>query len=318
MFAVNNGLLTLNGVPVSQLSDEQRRNAYGRVGNVNLGSQVYDFSTGSKPNANFDPRYFEAYDINRGDSDTVTGYRLRPEYQRLEGMVQVGIPNSVGGYGEVMNPDGIQYDEEFGYLTPVSNIKDPATPRDNLIGNLAMAAWAAPIAYGIAMDSGLLGAANNAGSAGFPVGAGPGTGPLLETAGVASGALDGAGATGALRLIPENLLQEIAVPPLDIANPALSSLPNVSSGGIGASLLSTLSNPANLGRLALGLSGLVGASNSRTSGGGNGDATSYDLQLPEGVQPFNPTGLLGNYTPRSVGLVPFMSSSSLLGGKNGF
>lgn len=309
MFAVNNGVLTLNGVPVNALSPQQRQNAFGRVGNVNLGSQVYDFSTGSKPNVNFDPRFFEQYEIGLGDSGTTTGYRLRPEYQRLEGMVQVGIPDSVGGYGEVMDPAGIQFDEDFGYLTSVNNIKDPETPRQRMIGNLAMAAWAAPLAYGVALDSGLLGAASNMGSAGFPVGAGPGTGPLLETAGVSTGALDGVGA-GALATIPDSLLQNITLPPLDVADPVLASLPDVGGGGYLSNLMSAVRNNPSL--LARGLLGGASLINGLTNNGNNsGPPSLQNGSNPGGgnvsVPQLNFTGLLSNYKPMQFDPVPFMS-----------
>lgn len=313
------------------LLNGQRANLYGRVGR-----NVLDASTaaaGTIDPSRFDPRYYETYTFNNGDAGEQTGYRLRPEYQqRLNGRTQLAS-HSVGGYGEVIDPSQVEWDDEFGLLTDTRNIKDPATPRDNMIGNLAMAAWAAPMVYGIALDSGLLGTANQMGSAGFPAGAGPGSGPLLETA--ASGSLD-AGALGAGGLEVSEAMRALleqgtaahgaaadaaAAAGVQEGLGVLNGLPtgviSTALGSGASSLLSNLNNPANLARLLMGGAGLVDAvrNNGNNNNNNNNTTTNYDLTLPEGVPSFNPGGLLGNYTPRQVGLVPFMSQGSLLGGR---
>lgn len=299
---------------VGFLLNGQRANLHGRVGR-----NVLDANTaaeGALSSNAYDPRYYEAYTYNNGDAGEQTAYRLRPEYQQRLGNRTQLASHSVGGYGEVIDPNQVEYDEEFGLITDRRNIKDPATPRDNLMGNLAMAAWALPMAYGVALDSGLLGAANNMGSAGFPVGSGPGTGPLLETAGIGTGTLEGATAAG-LNTIPSSLLQDITIPPLDIADPSLLSLPDVGGGYLSNLMAAVRNNPGLLARGLLGgaslINGLSNNNNSSGPGAGNGDG-SGDL-TPANVPRFNPAGLLANYRAPTFDPVPFMSGNySLLGG----
>lgn len=308
MFAVSNGVVTLNGVPVDQLSEEQRRNAYGRAGDIGLGAQTFDFSAGGSQQNNLDPRYWETYTINRGDGDPTTGYRLRPEYQHLQGMVQTGVPMSVGGPGEVIDPSGITFDEEYGYLTPITNIQAPSEPWLNRVLPYALAAANLGAIGAVGGFNGLLGGA----SSGFPAGAGI-AGPSLETAGVATGALDGVAAgagSSAMATIPESLLQNITIPPLDISNPVLASLPNVGGGGYLSNLMSAIrGNPGLLARGLLGGASLInGVTN---NGGGSEPPNPQNGSNPGGgnvsVPQLNFTGLLDNYKPLQFDPVPFMS-----------
>lgn len=306
MFAVNDGVVTLNGVPVDQLSEEQRRNAYGRTGDLGLGAQLYDFSTGAKPNQQFDPRYWEAYDINRGDSDTVTGYRLRPEYSHLQGMMQTGLPRSVGGAGEAIDPSGITFDEEFGYLTPLTNIKQPESTwlQQYLPYMLAAANLGAVGAAG--GFSGLLGGAG-AGGTNLGTYASMTTG-LDGLTGTLAGEGAAAATAGTMATIPESLLQNITIPPLDIANPTLASLEGLTSAPWYQQLGQyALNNPLSTGRAVLGLAGLVdGLLNKPNSGGSPSNPGSSN---PNGatVPALNPAGLLSGYKPMQFDPVPFMS-----------
>lgn len=317
MFSVVNGAITLNGVPVSQLTEEQRRNAYGRAGDIGLGQQIFDFSTGGSPTgANFDPRYWETYDINRGDSDVVTGYRLRPEYARLEGMWQTGIPTSFGGPGQAIDPSAIIFDEEFGYITPLTNLQQIESSWLEQYLPLMLAAANLGAIGAAGGFGGILGGSAAAAGTDLGVYSGMTTG-LDGVTGTLAG--EAAGVTSAgMATIPDSLLQHITVPPLDVTNPALASL----DGLVGAPWYEqigqyAMNNPLTTARGVLGAASLINGLSNRNSGQrGTGNTTmNYDLTLPEGVQPFNPSGLLGNYTQRPVSLVPFMSQSSLLGGK---
>lgn len=288
----NAGFL-FNGQPV---------NLHGSVGR-----NVLDASTaaaGALDASRFDPRYYESYTFNNGDAGEQTGYRLRPEYaERLGGRTQLRN-QSVGGYGEVIDPSQVTYDEEFGLLTDPRNIRDPATPRDNMIGNLAMAAFAAPIAYGVALNSGLLGA--GAGSSGLgsygamTTGLDGITGTLAGEA-AASGA--GAAGAGALGTIPESMLQSITIPPLDIANPTLASLNPPWYTQLLNNAQAGLTKPETWIRGAMGLANLANAAGGRGSGsvsglmGSSGTGTAPQLNF---------TGLLNNYKPLQFQPVPFM------------
>lgn len=316
MFAVNNNVVTLNGVPVDQLSEEQRRNAYGRAGrDIGLGAQTFDYSAGGAQQNNLDPRYWEAYTINRGDADSATGYRLRPEYAHLQGMMQTGVPRSVGGPGEAIDPAGITFDEEYGYLTPITNIQAPDEPWLNRVLPYALAA-ANLGAIGMAGGfSGLLGGSAGAGGANLGSYAGMTTG-LDGVTGTLAGEAAGAATAGSMATIPESLLQNITVPPLDIANPVLSSIDGLASAPWYQQLGQyAMNNPMTTARGIMGAANLINSLSGGGGGGSGGGGANYDLRLPDGVQPFNPAGLLNGYTPRQIPLVPFMSQSSLLGGK---
>jgi hypothetical protein len=288
----------------------QRANLYGRVGR-----NVLDANTaaqGALSGNAYDPRYYEAYTYNNGDAGEQTAYRLRPEYaERLGNRTQLAS-HSVGGYGEVIDPSQVDYDEEFGLLTDRRNIKDPATPRDNLMGNLAMAAFAAPIAYGVALNSGWLGAG------GFPPGAGI-AGPSLETAGIATGALEGgAGTLGGLGTVTG--LEAITLPALEGA-PTLASIEGLGAGMANvpwytqalANAGVNLTNPMMIARGLLGASSLINSL--KPSNGGGSDAPGSGDLTPANVPRFNPAGLLVNYKAPTFDPVPFMSGNySLLGG----
>ena len=268
---------------VGFLLNGQRANLHGRVGR-----NVLDANTaaeGALSSNAYDPRYYEAYTYNNGDAGEQTAYRLRPEYQQRLGNRTQLASHSVGGYGEVIDPNQVEYDEEFGLITDRRNIKDPATPRDNLMGNLAMAAWALPMAYGVALDSGLLGAASGGGGTNLGTYSGMTTG-LDGVTGTLAGEAAGAG----MATTPGYLSNLMA---------AVRNNPGLLARGLlgGASLINGLSNN----------------NNSSGPGAGNGDG-SGDL-TPANVPRFNPAGLLANYRAPTFDPVPFMSGNySLLGG----
>ena len=191
-FRVENGVVTYNGKPVEEMTEEEKKNAYGSAGNIRLGEvQTFDFSAGNKmPNINRD--YFEEYEINLGDAGTTTGYRLKPEYERMQGMAQVGAPRSVGGQGEPIDPSLITYDEEFGYITPITNIKPPdSTFLQEFLPYIAAAGTLAAIgAVGGFAGLGIAGAGE-----GVAAGVGEGVAGGATTGGVSGGSGIVAGAT---------------------------------------------------------------------------------------------------------------------------
>jgi len=115
------GDLLLNG----QRIERGDPRLYGSVGR-----NVTDISTaaeGAYSGTSYDPRYYESYTYNAGDVGEQTGYRLRPEVaERLGDRIQVASL-SYGGAGEIIDPSLVSYDEEFGVLTPRSNIREPQT-----------------------------------------------------------------------------------------------------------------------------------------------------------------------------------------------
>lgn len=282
---------------VGFLRNGQRANLHGSVGR-----NVLDASTGDPsalPANAYDPRYYEAYTDYNGDAGEVTRYRLKPEYaDRLGGRTQLQS-HSVGGYGEAIDPAQVEWDDEFGLLTSRTNIKDPATPRDNMLGNIAMAAMALPMGYAVALDAGLLGA----GASGFPAGAGI-AGPSLETAGIATGALEGAaggaagaGAASGASLFPPGAGPGIGGPLLETAGAASGS-----PGFLQQLLANAQANPLMATRA------LLGAANLANSFGGNSNTTPGLMSGTPGSAPaLNFTGLLDNYKPMQFDPVPFMS-----------
>lgn len=272
------------------LLNGQQANLHGRVGRNVLDANTA--ASGALDASRYDPRYYESYTFNDGDAGERTAYRLRPDMQERVGNRTQLQSHSVGGYGEAIDPSQVDYDEEFGLMTDRRNIKDPATPRDNLMGNLAMAAFAAPIAYGVALNSGLLGA----GSMGTVSGLEPITLPALEGAPAlasAEGLGAGAGASG----FPAGA--GIAGPTLETAGMASQSPSFLQQLMAGAQ-----SNPMMAARALLGGANVIDSLRNRGSStpGLGGDFPAVNVQ-------FNPQGLLANYKPLQVGTVPFMGRS---------
>jgi hypothetical protein len=293
MFTVSNGQVLYNGKPVEQMSEEERSRAYGTAGNIGTGAQTFDFSSGTPYDGNLDPRYWESYTINRGDADPATGYTLRPEYQRMRGMAQLGVPRSVGGAGEAIDPSGITYDEEFGYITPITNVQ---APRSTWLQQALPYIMAAGGLGAIGMTggfSGLLGAGSGAAGAGslgtvtglepITLGALEGGVPALETLG-ASGFPAGAG---------------IAGPVLETAG-AATNVPWSTQV-----MANAAANPLMAARAAMGLTNIVGGISNR---GGSGPSADGLLNTnAANVPAFNPMGLLSGYKPMQFDPVPFMS-----------
>ncbi len=284
------------------LLNGQRANLHGSVGRNVLDASTADPS--ALQASAYDPRYYEAYTDYNGDNGAVTRYRLKPEYaDRLGGRTQLQS-HSVGGYGEAIDPSQVEWDDEFGLLTSRTNIKDPATPRDNMLGNIAMAAMALPIGYGIALDAGLLGAAG--GSSGFPAGAGI-AGPSLETAGIATG-IEGLGATPGL--FPPGAGPGVGGPLLETAGMS-SNVPWYTQALANAG--ANLTNPMTIARALMGASQLASSFGNRNGGSGsNNVSTSGEINPLLNLPAFNPLGLLANYKPREIKPVPFMTGTGLL------
>jgi hypothetical protein len=282
------------------LVDGKPASLYGRTGRNVLDANTA--AAGALSGNAYDPRYYEAYSYNNGDAGDQTAYRLRPEYQERLGNRTQLASQSVGGFGEVIDPSQVDYDEEFGLLTDRRNIKDPAKPRDNLIGNLAMAAFAAPIAYGVALNSGLFGA--GAGGLGTVSGLEPITLPALESAPTLA-SIDGLGASAGG--FPAGA--GIAGPSLETAGMA-TNVPWYTQALANAGVNLT-TNPMMIARGLLGASSLVNSL--KPSGGGSNSSGDGDL-TPANVPRFNPAGLLANYRAPTFDPVPFMSGNyGLLG-----
>ena len=290
------------------LLDGKPVNTHGRVG-----TNVIDASTaspGALDASAYDPRFYEAYQDNDGDAGQVTRYRLRPEIaERLGNRTQVAS-HGVGGYGEIIDPSKVTYDEEFGLLTDRQNIKDPATPRDNLIGNLAMAAFALPIGYGVALNSGLLGGAAAGGTnlgtySGMTTGLDGVTGTLAaEGAGAATGA-------AGLQVSPEMqaLLNEGTAAHGAAADAAANAAVQQGIGGTPwyTQMLERIAaNPLSAARAGLGLANIIDGVRNRNSN--NGSPGGGPGLLTNGTAPkLDFTGLLSNYKPLQFDPVPFMS-----------
>lgn len=293
MFTVSNGQVLYNGKPVEQMSEEERSRAYGTAGNINTDAQTFDFSSGGQY-GNLDPRYWEPYTINRGDADPATGYTLRPEYQRMQGMAQLGVPRSFGGPGEAIDPSGITYDEEFGYITPFTNVQAPrSTWLQQALPYIAAAAGLGAIGM-TGGFSGLLGSGAGAGSSAasagslgtvtglepITIGALESTAPALETLG-ASGFPAGAG---------------IAGPVLETAG-AATNVPWYTQV-----MANAAANPMMTARAGMGLANIINSA----SGGSRGSSNNGLLSTGTAPQ-LDFTGLLSNYKPLQFDPVPFMS-----------
>lgn len=187
-FAVENGVVTYNGKPTSELTEEERRRLFGSVGGDILN----------------DPQFRRTVQVGQGDAGFVEEQRVDPDLeQRLfrngQWYRQVGALRSVGGEGEVADVGQIVWDEELGWITPMSNVREYEdtvfTPgmlllAGGMLGAIGMAGGFSGLGIGGAAAEGA------ATTSGFPAGAGI-AGPSLETAGIATGALEGAATTGA-------------------------------------------------------------------------------------------------------------------------
>lgn len=312
MFAVQNGVVTYNGVPENLVPDAQRQAAYGRLGNINFGG------------ASSDPRFYNETIRPADDSGNATSeYSLKPEYQRWDGLMQVGIPRSVGGYAEVRDPSGIFWDDDLGYVTHVNNINGPDEGGiGGFLGRYLVPALALGGLGAIGMVggfSGLLGgaaageaAASAAGAAGGGAGAsGLGTYGAM-TAGLDGltgtlaaeglGASAGAGGTG----LGVYGGMTTGLDGLSTASQMPSAPPPAVTPWYSQLLQQAASNPLQAARAGMGLANIVDALGNRNGG----STPSGDGLLNSGtanVTPFNPMGLLSGYKPMQFDPVPFMS-----------
>ena len=191
-FRVENGVVTYNGKPTTELTEEERRQLYGSAGDILN-----------------DPKYRERVQVGQGDAGFVEEERVSQEAeQRLlrngQWYRQVGALRSVGGEGEVSDPSKIEWDEELGWITPMSNVKEyddtVFTPGMLLLAGGMMAAIAAT---GGLAGLGISGAGEGAAAAESLGGATTGGGGIVgaetglgQYAGMTTG-LDGAALTGA-------------------------------------------------------------------------------------------------------------------------
>lgn len=265
-FAVENGVVTYNGKPTSELTEEERRRLFGSVGGDILN----------------DPQFRRTVQVGQGDAGFVEEQRVDPDLeQRLfrngQWYRQVGALRSVGGEGEVADVGQIVWDEELGWITPMSNVREYEdtvfTPgmlllAGGMLGAIGMAGGFSGLGIGGAAAEGA------ATTGGFPAGAGI-AGPSLETAGVATGALEGAGAAtgavgaggaatgaggGGLGLVTG--LEPITLPATNLTAPTLASLPNVGTGVLGSvgnwfSGLSPMAQRAIMSGLSTGVSSIM-------------------------------------------------------------
>lgn len=298
-FSIVNGVVTYNGVPENLVPDAQRQSAYGRLGNINFG-----YGT------NFDPRFYDETVSPADDSGrTSSDYRLKPEYQRWDGLMQVGIPRSVGGYSEVRDPSQIFWDDDLGYVTRASNFNGPDEGglggflSRNLVPMLALGGLGA-----IGMTGGFSGLLGGAGSTGLGSYGAMTTGLDGLTGTLAGEAALGAGG-GALATIPEGLLQNITIPPLEIANPTLASIEGLGGTAPWYSTLlqnaqANLSNPMTVAR---GLLGAANLANNLSGSNSSGTPGLIDGGVGVGNAPRLNFSQLSSYTPMQFDPVPFMS-----------
>jgi len=287
MFSVNDkGQVTFNGKPVEEMTEEERKNAYGSAGDIGAGlAQSFDFTTGAQPNFRFDPRYYEEYDILSGDAGRIgSGYRLKPEYERMQGMTQVGVPRSIGGMGEPIDPSLITYDEEFGYITPLTNIKEPrASGLAGFLESYLPYMLAAGMGAAIAATGGFagLGIAGAGEAGGVAAGAGEGA--------VAGGSAVGGTAGGGGVIGTVTGLEPIVLPALEGA-PVLTSIE-----GLGA---------AAGGGAATGVGSAFPAGAGIGTGGPLLETAALSTPVSAGTQALaNASSLLSNLSPTSQRII---------------
>lgn len=185
-FAVENGVVTYRGKPTSELSEEERRNLFGSIGGDILN----------------DPQFRRTVQVGHGDMGFVEEEQPDPELvQRLyrdgRWYQQVGALRSVGGEGEVSDPSKITWDEELGWITPMSNVRE--------FSDSVFTPGMLLLAGGMLGAVGLAGGFSGLGSAlGFgEAAAGTGATTGATTGGIVSGATEaaltgtGAGSAGA-------------------------------------------------------------------------------------------------------------------------
>lgn len=111
----------------------QGANPYGNAGGLLYGGSVNpgsltDGSLAGDPNLVWnDPRYYERYWHDDGDGKGEIRYRLKPQVsQRLNGRVQVGLAGVGGDTHNVKDPSLVEWDPEFGLVTPAWNVVQDA------------------------------------------------------------------------------------------------------------------------------------------------------------------------------------------------
>lgn len=218
------GRLMLDG----QLLDRYDPRLWGRVGR-----NVLDVNTASGgaygPEA-YDPRYYEAYTAYDGDNGEVTRYRLRPEYaERLGNRTQLG-QSGVGGHGEVNDPAGLVWDDEFGILVDRSNLN---APDDSGIQGL-MANYIIPASVLAAMGYGAGSMAGLWGGGGVDLGTFGGLAPE-EALGLTSADMVG-GASGVGVSLEDLVLENFLTPAADVSLDAAPDIFSLTGGSNWAEL----------------------------------------------------------------------------------
>lgn len=265
-FQVINGVVTYNGKPTSELTDEEKKQLYGTAGDILN-----------------DPRYKERVQVGQGDAGFVEEEQVSKEAeQRLfrdgQWYRQVGALRSVGGEGEVSDPSQIVWDDELGWITPMSNVKE----YDDTVFTPGMLLLAGGMMAAIAATGGLAGL----GIAGAGEGAAAGAGE-----GVAGGATTSGGSGGVLGSVAG--LEPITVPALAEA-PTLASIE-----GLGASTtgLGTSTSAATTG---LGFPAGAGIG----TGGPLLETAALGTTVPASTQAMaNASALLSNLSPTSQRII---------------
>ena len=257
-----NGHLTLDGQDVVPYTLNQVTGAlnydsrfYGTAGPVTEGLDIDN-------TADRDPRYWMRVQYP-GDDSGGYGWELRPDVaRRLNGRVQIG-QRGVGGPGEVIDPNLVDYDEEFGLVTHPSNIRTPQSSglsgflSDNLVGIVA-----ALLNPAIAMGSGSM---FQPGGLFGGAAAGPGGAEnFFGSGGLDPETMAGAGGMG-------SPVPTVPVPELT-SNVAPATIPNVPPApSIGGGMFAGLPSAGTIGSaLRTGASALSVANAVSRLTGGNG------------------------------------------------
>lgn len=242
-----NGHLTLDGqdvVPYTQNQVTGQLNYdsrfYGTAGPVTEGLDIDN-------SADRDPRYWMRVQTPGDDSGAFT-WQLRPDVaRRLNGRVQIG-QRGVGGPGEVIDPNLVDYDEEFGLVTHPSNIRTPQ--------NSGLSGFLSDNLVPILLAAGGLGVASHAGlfSGGAAAGAGAGTIPQVAIPELLA------------NVAPVTIPEMIAAP--TIGGGMFAGLPSMGTVG---SALRTAASAVSVANAASRLTGGNGIF--PTSGGGSGTSS---------------------------------------------
>lgn len=234
---------TFNQV-TGQLDLGQGTQRYGTVGQY-----LEDPASNIARSQGYDPRYYEQYQRDIGDSNTETAWRVRQDVRdRLGNRIQVNQPGVVGrnpdgsimegqGFNEVLDPNQVEWDDEFGWVMNKDNLSGSDPDDKARWDRIRMAAIAATLGGAAWVGGAIPGLAGAEGAASISA---PGM-AMPTLAGAESGALAAAPALGAVgggAGTASIAAPAMAMPELvGAASPALSAAPTIAGGG-SSSLLS--------------------------------------------------------------------------------